>query len=308
MTTALSLPGHIARIVRFTVVMHKPHYVVYGIAWVLAVEGSAALVSRPDESWRPTWQTAVRAGVITIVLLYLRMVDEQKDLEYDRVNNPDRPLVTGAVSAGELRAAMAVIAFVSTVASAVLSWSSALLIALSLGYGLALWGIEQASDAVRRNVMVNLVVTYPVQLWLTAYVVGSAISTDQVRWCWQSAAVTLIFAGAFLQFEFARKTVRTRDDSQVLYSNALGANGSALAVLLFAALAVGSDILLVRPWDYNGWQEVLAWVPLVLLAIPVYSYAKFVRGRREAHPLGPPVIFVLTLYAALIAQAVCVSR
>ncbi|WP_431971524.1 hypothetical protein [Nocardia sp. bgisy134] len=31
------------------------------------------------------------------------------DLDYDRVHNPDRPLVTGAVSTGELRAAMGVL-------------------------------------------------------------------------------------------------------------------------------------------------------------------------------------------------------
>lgn len=298
---------HLARLARFTVTMHKPHYVLYGVLWVLAVEGTAALVSQPDQPWRPTWETVVRVGVISIVLLYLRMVDEQKDLEYDAVNNPDRPLVTGAVSAGELRAAMAVIVAVSVVASLVLSWSSGLLIALALGYGLALWGIESVSDTVRRNILVNLVVTYPVQLWLTAYVVISAVSTGQAHWSWQVVAVTAIFAGAFLQFEFARKTVRVNRPGAAMYSNALGANGSAAAVLLWAAIAVVADLLLVAPWTYTGGHAVLAWIPLALLAIPAYGTYSFVAGKRDEHPLIPGVVFVLTLYVVMITQAVALS-
>lgn len=293
----------IARIVRFTAVMYKPHYLLYGVLWVLALEGTASLVSQPDSAWRPTWHTVLRIAVVAFVLLYLRMVDEQKDLEYDRVHNPDRPLVTGAVSAGELRAAMGVIAVGAVAGSLVLSVGSAVMIAVAMAYGLALWGMERLSGTVRDAIMVNLIVTYPVQLLVTAYVVVSAIDTGEVRAHWQAAAVAVVFAGAFLQFEFARKTSRERRPDEMLYSNALGANGSVAAMLACAAIAVLCDILLVRPWDFAVPAALVAWVPVALLSLPLLGAVKFLRSTRTDYPFGPAVLFILSLYLTLIGQA-----
>ncbi|KIA63220.1 membrane protein [Nocardia vulneris] len=293
----------VARIARFTAVMYKPHYLLYGVLWVLALEGTASLVTQPDSAWRPTGATVVRIVVVAFVLLYLRMVDEQKDLEYDRVHNPDRPLVTGAVSAVELRIAMGVIAVGAIAGSLALSVGSAVMIAVAMAYGLALWGLERAFRTVRDAIVVNLIVTYPVQLLVTGYVVVSAIDTGEVRAHWQAAAVAVIFAGAFLQFEFARKTSRERRPGEMLYSNALGANGSVAAMQLCAVVAVLGDILLVRPWDFAAPGSLIAWVPVVLLALPGLGAWKFLRSARIDYPFGPAVLFILTLYLTLVAQA-----
>ncbi|MEV0294037.1 hypothetical protein [Nocardia sp. NPDC050710] len=295
------------RIARFTKVMYKPHYLLYGILWVLALEGIAALVSLPDAPWRPTGATALRITIVAFVLLYLRMVDEQKDLDYDRVHNPDRPLVTGAVSAIELRCAMAVIAVGAVAAGLILSVTSALAMAAVLAYGLVLWALERLSATVRTNILLNLVVTYPVQLLVTAYVVLSAIDTGEVRVHWHSAAVAVVFAGAFLQFEFARKTSRTDRPGELYYSNPLGATGSTVASLLCVAVAVICDLALVRPWTYAGPQALLAWIPLLLLLIPLAGAVKFMRSNEPDYPVVPAVLFILTLYLALIAQALTLN-
>lgn len=292
------------RIARFTAVMYKPHYLLYGILWVLALEGTAALVTDPEASWRPSWATALRIVVVAVVLLYLRMVDEQKDLDYDRVHNPDRPLVTGAVTAWDLRAAMAVIAVGAIAASLLLSIGSAVAIAAVLGYGLGLWGLERISEPIRRNILLNLVVTYPVQLLVTAYVVVSAIDTGDVASGWQAAAAAVIFAGAFLQFEFARKTSRIPRSGEMYYSNALGTAGSVFAALGCAVVAVAADLALVRPWEHQGARAVLGWIPLVLLVIPLLGGLRFMRSADEEYPVIPAVLFILTLYLALIVQAV----
>ncbi|WP_228002270.1 hypothetical protein [Nocardia australiensis] len=293
----------VARIARFTAVMYKPHYLLYGVLWVLALEGTAALVSQLDSVWRPFGSTVVRIVVVAVVLLYLRMVDEQKDLDYDRVHNPDRPLVTGAISATELRAAMVVIAIVSIGASLTLSAGSAALIVAVLGYGLALWGLEAISATVRTDIVLNLVVTYPVQLLVTAYVVVSAIGTGEVRPCWQAAAVAIIFAGAFLQFEFARKTSKVVRPGEMYYSNALGTGGSAAASLLCAAVAVLGDLALVQPWNHPMPQALIAWIPLVLLVIPAIGARNFRRVSAADYPVLPAVGFILALYITLIVQS-----
>ncbi|MFE9580297.1 hypothetical protein ACFYO1_28195 [Nocardia sp. NPDC006044] len=293
----------VVRIARFTAVMYKPHYLLYGVLWVLALEGTASLVTQPDSAWRPTGATVARIVVVAFVLLYLRMVDEQKDLDYDRVHNPDRPLVTGAVSAVELRVAMGLIAIGAIAGSLALSVGSAVMIAVAMAYGLVLWGLERLFATVRADILVNLVVTYPVQLLVTGYIVVSAIDTGEVRAHWQAAAVAGVFAGAFLQFEFARKTSRERRPGELLYSNALGTNGSTAASLLCAVAAVLVDLLLVRPWDYSPPSSLIAWLPIPLLVIPALGALKFARGDRTDYPPVPAVIFILALYLTLIAQA-----
>ncbi|WP_433756591.1 hypothetical protein [Nocardia sp. CA-135398] len=294
----------VVRVGRFTAVMYKPHYVLYGVLWVLALEGTAALVSQPDSAWHPTGSTVLRIVVVAFVLLYLRMVDEQKDLDYDRVHNPDRPLVTGAISATELRAAMAVIAIGAVAASLTLSVISALMIAAVLAYGLGLWGLERLSTTIRTDILANLAVTYPVQLLVTAYVVLSAADTGEVRATWKTAVAALIFAGAFLQFEFARKTSRTPRSDEHFYSNALGAMGSTAFGLLCAAIAAATDIALVQPWTYTA---VVAWIPLALLLLPIWGAVQFVRGSKPDYPVLPAVLFILTLYTVLIAQAITLT-
>ncbi|WP_068021090.1 hypothetical protein [Nocardia mexicana] len=325
---------------------YEPHYLLYAVLFTLAVEGTAALAS--GVQWRPGGATVVRIAVVAIVLLYLRMVDEQKDLDYDREYHPDRPLVTGAVSARELRVAMGVIAVVAVGGSLALSVRSAVMISAALVYGLLLWGLERLSATVRDAVMVNLAVTYPVQLFIIGYVVASAIDTGQVGSGWAAAAVAVVFAGAFLQFEFARKTAREPRPGEMLYSNALGPTGSAVAGVLCAVLAVACDLILVRPWEYSAPRAVIAWIPLVLLVFPLWGAFRFASGgdspnadsllrtdggatrhadggtdaaftsgtpargdRGETshppYPLAPAVIFVLTLYAALITQAFVLS-
>ncbi|WP_327096255.1 hypothetical protein OIE68_41105 [Nocardia vinacea] len=306
-TSSSGLFDSVVRVFRFTAVMYKPQYLLYGVLWVLALEGTAALVSQPDSAWHPTGSTVLRIVVVAFVLLYLRMVDEQKDLDYDRVHNPDRPLVTGAISAGELRAAMGVIAVGAIAASLTLSVVSALMIAAVLAYGLALWGLERLSATIRTDILANLAVTYPVQLLVTAYVVLSAADTGEVRAIWKTAAVALIFAGAFLQFELARKTSRTPRTDEHFYSNALGATGSTAFGLLCAAVAAATDIALVQPWTYTSAQAVIAWIPSALLVLPIWGAVKFVRGSKPDYPVLPAVLFILTLYTALIVQAITLT-
>ncbi|MFD3703171.1 hypothetical protein ACFWUP_08510 [Nocardia sp. NPDC058658] len=307
MSARPNLVASIGRIVRFTRVMYKPHYLLYGVLWVLALEGTAALVSQPDTTWTPTGATATRIAIVAVVLLYLRMVDEQKDLEYDRVHNPDRPLVTGAVSAVELRSAMGVIAFVSIVGSLALSVTSAVMIAAVLVYGLLLWGVERLSETVRTNILLNLVVTYPVQLIVTGYVVLSAVDTGEVGSSRRVAVIAIVFAGAFLQFEFARKTSRINRRGELLYSNALGTSGSVAVSLLLALVAVVCEIAIVRPWDHSEPAALIGWIPLALLLIPAAGAWKFHRSDEPDYPAVPAVLFILALYITLLVQALVLT-
>lgn len=314
------MTASVRRIAHFTAVRYETHHLLYAVLFVAAVEATAAVVSHPDSAWLPGWQTAVRVAVVAVLLLYLRMVDEIKDIDYDRVHNPDRPLVTGAVGVRELWVAIGVIAASLTAVSLLLSWWSAVLVVAAMAYGLGLWALEARSARVRDTLLLNLIVTYPVQLWILAYIVCSAIDTGQVESEWRTAAVAVLFAAAFLHFEFARKTVSGGAVRQSYYSNVLGPLGSTVAIVGFAVVAVGADIVLVRPWDHALFRSVLLWGPVLLLALPLAAARSFVRGSRgpvrlaaqvdsaaavgpRKFPVVPAVVFVLVLYLILIVQA-----
>ncbi|MFB9904337.1 hypothetical protein [Allokutzneria oryzae] len=289
-----------ARLGRFVLRMFRPHvYATYAVLWVLALEGSAVLISNRD--WVPDGGTTVRVVSVVLVLLFMRMVDEQKDLEYDRVHNPDRPLVTGAITAAELRGAMVVIAVVVAGLNAFVSVASVLSVLADLGYGLFLVALERWSHRVRDGLIVNLFVTYPVQLLLSGYLYVSLVSSGTIVADWRAVPLLLIFACVFLHFEFARKTKWHNDIGERMYSAVLGPIGSAATAL---GLGFGSGVLALvvfRPWES---ASAVAWLPYLTLALPALGAWRFLVGKRPSWPLAPAMAFVLASYVSLILQAI----
>lgn len=268
------------RLGRFVLARFRPHvYVSYGVLWTLALEAVAG------DHWRPSPATVARAASVVLSLLFLRMLDERKDLDYDRVHHPDRPLVTGAISAGELETAMALIIVCVLALNAPISVVSVNLALLVLGYGLALSAVERRFPAVRDGLLLNLAVSYPVQLLISCYLyLSSTASVD-----WRVVPVVLVFACVFLHFEFARKTRWHGDAGERLYSVALGPTLSGMVTLCWAVAAVVLIMQLTTTWF------------AVLLAPPVLAARRFFAGASESWPLAAAMAFVLLSYLSLIA-------
>lgn len=294
--------GSLARIWRFTWVMAPPHIVfTYGLLWVLALEGSAALLSSTGGGWSPSWDTVARLVTVVLTLIFMRMLDEQKDLEYDRVHHPDRPLVTGAISAGELRASMVVIAAVVAALNVLISVASLVLILAVLAYGLALFALERMSQAIRDGLVVNVFVTYPVQLILSLYLYVSLATSGAITADWRVIPLVAIFACAFLHFEFARKTAWTASQGERLYSSVLGPRASAVICLALGIGASVFELVAFEPWQAaNG---MLALLPLLMVAFPLHGAQRFFARASNAWPSVLAMLFILGTYLALVAQA-----
>ncbi|MER5468231.1 hypothetical protein ABZX90_17165 [Streptomyces sp. NPDC002935] len=295
--TTVAAPQVPARLGRFVLRMFRPHiYVTYGLLWALALESSAVTVT--GTVWRPSGATWVRVVSVVLALLFLRMVDEQKDLAHDRVHHPDRPLVTGAITVAELRGAMAVITAVVAGLNAALSATAALLILAALGYGLFLAVLERLSTAVRDRQLLNLAVTYPVQVLLGGYVYGSLVAEGTVTADWRGAALLALCAGVFLHFEFARKTAWEAPPGGRLYSADLGPRRSALVTAGFAAGAVGCQVLLFAP------RGPLGLLPCLAAVLPAWGTRRFLAAGRGAWPVPAATGFVVITYLALVVRAV----
>ncbi|MEU6132113.1 hypothetical protein ABZ805_23300 [Saccharopolyspora sp. NPDC047091] len=299
--TTIAAPAAGARLGRFVLDVFPPKvYGTYAVLWVLALEGSLAVVT--DGRWAPSAGTAVRICSVGLVLLYLRMVDEQKDLDYDREHDPGRPLVRGSITAAELRRWMLLFAVLLVVANALVAPVSVAVLVLDLGYALLLVVLERRSAWLRDALFPNLAITYPVQVLLSAYVCLS------VTGGLGPVAIGLIgcFSCVFLHFEFARKTAWTAPAQARMYSNAVGPVGAAVLVLAAPALAAASAVVLFRPWEWGGAADLVRWLPYCALVLPGIGARRFFGGGR-AWPAGLAMTFVLGWYAALVCQAAVVS-
>ncbi|MCA1194385.1 hypothetical protein [Saccharopolyspora sp. 6V] len=299
--TTTAAPGAGARLGRFVLDVFPPKvYCTYAVLWVLALEGSLAVVA--GDRWAPSAGTAVRICSVGLVLLYLRMVDEQKDLDYDREHNPGRPLVRGSITAVELRRWMLLFAALLVLANALVEAVSVAVLALDLGYALLLVVLERRSARLRDALFPNLAITYPVQVLLSVYVCVSATGGLD------PAVIGLIgcFSCVFLHFEFARKTAWTAPADARMYSNVVGPVGGAVLVLAAPALAAASAAVLFRPWELDGAADLGRLLPYCALALPAVGARRFFGGSR-AWPAGPAMTFVLGWYAALVCQAAVVS-
>ncbi|MFC0432002.1 hypothetical protein [Kutzneria buriramensis] len=269
-----------SRLWGFVLVRFRPHiYVTYGVLWSLALEAVAS------DHWRPSPATAVRATSVVLSLLFLRVLDEQKDLGYDRAHHPDRPLVTGAISVRELRTAMVFLALSVLALNSLLSALSVVLSLLVLGYGLVLAAVERRSAAVRDDLLLNLAVSYPVQLLISCYLYVSLTAGVD----WRVVPVVVVFACVFLHFEFARKTRWHGVPGERLYSAVLGPALSGTVTLCWAVAAVAFIVALTTTWF------------VVLLVPPVLAARRFLAGASECWPLRPAMAFVLFSYLFLIA-------
>jgi 4-hydroxybenzoate polyprenyltransferase len=274
--------------------MFRPQiYVTYGVLWALALEGSAVLLSGTSgagSSWSPSWRTAVQASTVVLILLFFRMTDEQKDLGYDRVHHPSRPLVTGAITVAELRGAMVVIALLTLVGNLAISVPSALLAWAALGFALLLAVLEARSARLRDSLLINLALAYAGQLIVSGYLYLSLVDSGSVTADWTAAPLFLMFAGVFLHLEFARKTAWRDKPGERLYSaTALGPLGSGLAALALAGIGIGLELALLRPWRVSGAEAVAAWLPCATLVFPAHgAWLYFVR-RRPSWPVIPAI-------------------
>lgn len=286
----------------------------FAALWFLALLGSFVSVDAGVDAWIIDFRCLFGILTVFFALFLLRAADEIKDFDYDKVYNPDRPLVTGAVSLSDLAAYMMGTSMLLVAINAFLGWILVIAICVDIGYGLLLVWLEKRSDRVRNSIFLNLLVTYPVNVGLSVYTYFFFL--DQVgRKATVEGVLTIIaFAAAFLHWEFCRKTYwpHHAKEGMRLYSNVIGADESSLTTLGFALAATGTMIVLIKPWTHSGISAVAGWLMVLPLLAAILGQRKFHRIRRQETyrkgvavmvPFGTSylVLFYITLilYAAL---------
>lgn len=239
-------------------------------------------------------------GMVTVTLfadlLIMRVVDDIRDSDYDRIANPQRPVASGAVGHRDLSALCVLCVTVVVVAN--VSFPSGLLVlVVQLLYVGALIVVGQRFPATRGdNLVLNVLVGVPVQLLLYGYLL---VVFAEIRGGAPTAVVgglgIVIMTLCAAQVEFGKKLVRRPAPGERSYVDSIGFRAASL-------LTVGSGPLAAGLFGIAAQVSPLS---KALVALPAIGVAAFgVKYLRSEDNRWPAAVSTVALLSTLVAFAV----
>jgi hypothetical protein len=298
--------GNVARSRAVSTAVHISHFVVNRYPPVLAsvyalafgVGGVGLFAALAGE--RIPASAIPMLGIVAVTLfadlLIMRVLDDIRDRDYDRIANPQRPVASSAVALRELSTLCAICVTVIVVAN--LSFPSGLFVlVVQLLYTGALMIAGQRFPATRGDSLVlNLLVSFPVQLLLYVYLLAAF---TEIRTGVPTAVVgglgILILTLCAGQVEFGKKLVRQPAPGERSYVNSLGYRTTSL-------LTIGTGPLAVALFAVAAPVSPLSKLVVALPAVGVAGFA--IRYLSCNENRWPAAVSTIGLLGTLVAFAV----
>lgn len=239
-------------------------------------------------------------GIVAVTLfadlLIMRVLDDIRDRDYDRIANPQRPVASGAIPLRDLSTLCALCVTVIVVAN--LSFPGGLFVlVVQLLYTGALMIVGQRFPATRGDRLVlNLLVSLPVQLLLYVYLLAAF---TEIRTGVPTAMVgglgVLILTLCAGQVEFGKKLVRQPTPGERSYVNSFG-------YLTTSLLTIGTGPLAVALFAVAAPVSPLSKLVVALPAVGVAGFGILHLSRNENR--WPAAASTIGLLGTLVAFAV----
>ncbi|MGN9809971.1 hypothetical protein ACTMSW_11520 [Micromonospora sp. BQ11] len=284
----------IGRLLRYVRGSYPPVIsVMTAVAWTYGVTGLYASVDPRVTTWTPGWSTSIAAATLTVNLLLMRAIDDIRDLEYDRLHSPNRPLAAGRVRITDLFVLYAVGSVV------ILAINLGNLVALAivagqLGYALLVlaahrWLRWPDGD----KLFLTLLISSPAQILLHLYLYAGYLRQvgHPADWptCLLALGVVILATG---HLELAKKIVRVPRPGERTYVTTIGLAPTVGMAMVVAIVSAALFVFSVRPW--SPWSLVV----LVPLAWPLLALHRFAGQRRNRWPVTFSVLYLLATFAA----------
>ena len=282
---------------RYLGVMYRPSIQLpYTISWALGLTALFACVTGAAGRWRPDADLLVTVVTLVMTMLLIRALDDIRDLEYDRVANPGRPLPSGLVQERDL---VAMVAAGSGLLLVLNAWRGAALVVLAvqMAYTCATVAIERLRGWPHRDRLgLQLAINLPILSMLSLYVYAGFLRATDVRPSPAGFAVIVGVTVAALCMELGRKVTRKPPEGERTYVTVLGPSGTSLTALAAAVAATLVVLVALAPWHPgNGW----GWLVLVPLALPGLAVARFAAGAAR-WPLLLAVGYIPAMYTSFL--------
>ncbi len=239
-------------------------------------------------------------GIVAVTLfadlLIMRVLDDVRDSDYDRIANPQRPVASGAVPLRDLSTLCALCVTVIVVAN--LSFPSGLVVlVVQLLYTGALMAVGQRFPATRGdNLVLNLLVGFPVQLLLYVYLLAAfaKIRADAPTPVVGGLGILILTLCAG-QVELGKKLVRRPAPGERSYVNSIGYHATSMLTIGSGPLAVALFAITAPVSPLSG----------ALVALPAMVVAGFgIKYLSHKDNRWPAAVSTLGLLGTLIALAV----
>jgi hypothetical protein len=238
----------------------------------------------------------VVAATLFADLLIMRVLDDIRDLNYDRTANPQRPVASGVVALRDLTILTVVCVTVIVVAN--LSFQTGMfVVAGQLLYAATLMAVGRRFPAADGDSLVlNLLVSFPVQLLLFVYLlaafaeIGTGAPTAVV-----GGLGILILTLCASQVEFGKKLVRRPAAGERSYVNSIGYRTTAL-------LTIGTGPLAAAMFAIAAPVSPLSKLVVALPAVGVVGFA--IRYLSCNENRWPAAVSTIGLLGTLVAFAV----
>ena len=239
-------------------------------------------------------------GIVAVTLfadlLIMRVLDDIRDQDYDRVADPQRPVASGAVPLRDLSTLTA--ACVTIIVVANLFFHAGMVVVVGqLLYAAAVMAVGQRFPATRGdNLVLNVLVGFPVQLLLYVYLFVAFIKIrDGAPTAVVGGLGILILTLCASQVEFGKKLARRPAAGERSYTNSLGYQATLLLTIGTGPLAVALFVIAAHVSPLSK----------ALVALPAIGVAVFaIRYLSRKDNRWPAAVSTLGLLGTLIAFAV----
>lgn len=254
--------------------------------------------SQSQPRYQFNWEDLGVVYTVFAFLFLLRIADEFKDLENDRVNYPERPLPSGRLFKKDLWY-LGTVLFV-TMVGINLFLPQALwpfIVVVFYGFLMTVWFFQR--DKIEPSLVLALVTHNPVQLLLSLYVIHYVtVQYHLPLWTKENLLLALVLYIPALLWEISRKIKAPADENQyVTYSQVWGFKGSLYAIIGIATIGVIAAWLLVG----ELLASVLLFVVFIVLIYTVFRFYRNPNGKNLKFSLPAYLIAHLSLFLILVA-------
>ena len=289
----LPLPARMARFLRerFPLEVHGASILIFFLTNSAVAQ---VTTNREDAPIAFGLRSLVAAVVLSLMFLRLRLFDEVKDYEHDRVHNPRRPLPRGLLTPREVNLWAAATAVVEGALSAALGPAAVGAFLLVLAFTLLMRFEFFCRDLIRSRLLTYALIHTPsgglIGLFVFCAVTGVPL--------WQAPRAMLYYVLAgwslLMVFELARKTYDpATEPGPDTYSSVFGARGAALlnaALVMLSTLLIWATAAVALQDSVRKFSTLLWGLTAVVLSIDARYYldprpetARYVRFSAQAY-------------------------
>ena len=223
------------------------------------------------------YQEMIGAFTIFSFLMLLRIADDFKDYETDKVLFKDRPLPSGRVTKKDLKIALAFFSLITIFLNIFFMNNLPFFIFLYFyGYLMSKWFFQKAK--IQPSLPLALVTHNPVQMIVNIYIISFTVIKYHLNtWTLTTvlAAFTLYFPA--LIWEVSRKIRAPKDENDyTTYSKLFGYKRATRFVLILTLVDIVTNIILV--WNLNKVSVVLL---ILLVSWMTYKFISFIKDPNQ---------------------------